>query len=82
MQSNRISRYLDADLSASFPQWQAAHATSAVTVGGGSQSGSMVLIPGVVQTSWQAQVYRLAYEKALADTAPPRHLSRFFSVWN
>ena len=42
----------------------------------------MVLVPGVVAAPWQAQIYRLAYEKALADTAPPRHFARFFSVWN
>ena len=32
-------------------------------------------------TPWQQEIYRLAYERALA-AARPRHHRRFFSVWN
>jgi hypothetical protein len=42
-----------------------------------------VLVPLMgTPAGWQAELYRRAYEKAVADLAPPRYLSRFFSVWN
>lgn len=45
--------------------------------------GGMMLVPMMIgQAHFQAQLYRLAYEQALADLAPPRHHRRFFSVWN
>ena len=31
------------------------------------------LMPGVVHGGWVHEVYRLAYEQALAATRPPRH---------
>jgi hypothetical protein len=43
----------------------------------------IVMVPVMAQqVLWQAQLYRLAYERALADVAAPRHFHRFFSVWN
>jgi hypothetical protein len=43
----------------------------------------VVVVPWTMQqAAWQAQVYRLAYERALADLEPPKHFRRFFSVWN
>ena len=54
----------------------------AVQTFGASSTQTMVMVPSVTLASWQEQVYRLAYQKALADTAPPRHFARFFSVWN
>ncbi|HEX3726082.1 MAG TPA: hypothetical protein VHV08_07550 [Pirellulales bacterium] len=48
-----------------------------------SHPTSLVMMPCMMpQAPWQAQLYRLAYEQAVAQTAPPRHFSRFFSVWN
>jgi hypothetical protein len=31
---------------------------------------------------WQAEIYRLAYERAKAATQIPRHHRLLFSVWN
>lgn len=83
MFSNRISRFLAADFAdaAAFAQMPAIQSQAAATFGVTNQS-TMVMVPSVTLASWQAQVYRLAYQKALADTAPPRHFTRFFSVWN
>lgn len=47
------------------------------------QLRSMAMVPLLApQASWQNQLYRMAYEKAVADLTPPRHFDRFFSVWN
>ena len=83
MFSNRIARFSSPDFhgSAAFAQLAVAIAPTAQTFGGGG-SQTMVVLPSVTLASWQEQVYRLAYQKALADTAPPRHFARFFSVWN
>ncbi len=44
---------------------------------------SMILVPAMAgPASWQAQLYRIAYERAIADLAPPAHFRRYFSVWN
>jgi hypothetical protein len=87
MFSNRIARF-----SASFPSSVApahralAAVPAAPTFGAANAQAAnaqaMVLMPSVSLASWQEQVYRLAYQKALVDTAPPRHFARFFSVWN
>ena len=46
-------------------------------------SANIVLLPALWRpAAWQHLVYRLAYQQALADTAPPAYLRRFFSVWN
>jgi hypothetical protein len=88
MSSNRISRFLAADFSyaAAFTP-VASHAGAAMGAANHSQNtavmhSTMVAMPSITLASWQEQVYRLAYQKALADTAPPRHFARFFSVWN
>lgn len=48
-----------------------------------TRSTAMVIVPLMVrQGTWQAELYRLAYERALADLTPPWHHRRFFSVWN
>ena len=44
---------------------------------------AMVMVPcPVQQASWQAQLYQLAYQRAVAQMAPPRGAERYFSVWN
>lgn len=44
---------------------------------------AVVLVPCAVHVvAWQAQLYRLAYEQALVQLAPPSYMTRFFSVWN
>ena len=68
---NRISRLARFSFPAPVGQVHAASAQS-----------TMIAVPVALRTPWQAHVYRLAYEKALRDTAPPRHMTRFFSVWN
>jgi hypothetical protein len=80
---NRIPRFSSSDLAyASALAPFAAPQSHAQSFGANHAGGAMVLIPGMIQAPWQAQVYRLAYEKALADTAPPKHFTRYFSVWN
>ena len=49
----------------------------------GSSAATMVLVPCAAPViAWQAQLYRLAYEQAVAQLAPPRHMTHFFSQWN
>jgi hypothetical protein len=83
MFSNRISRFTEDQFS--YPVFAVRHAASAQSLAGaqtfGGNGNAMVLVPGTVQAPWQVQLYRLAYEKALIDTAPPQYLKRF-SVWN
>ena len=57
--------------------------STASTAASAGASTSMVYVPLMApQAVWQAQLYKLAYEKAAADLAPPRHYRRFFSIWN
>jgi hypothetical protein len=75
MSDNRISRYLPRFEIGASVTVEVPSATSGVT--------SVVLVPcaaGVV--TWQAQVFQLAYQQAVAQLAPPRHLTRYFSIWN
>lgn len=66
MHRNRIQRFTAADFAyaAAFAQLPAAHQQAAQTFGSSQGAGTMVFLPSVVQAPWQAQVYRLAYEKA------------------
>jgi hypothetical protein len=44
---------------------------------------AMVMVPcPVQQASWQAQLYQLAYQRAVAQVAPPRSVDHYSSVWN
>jgi len=36
----------------------------------------------VMLAAWQQEIYRLAYERALAQTQLPRHHRQLFAVWN
>ncbi len=50
---------------------------------GGAAPAGLVAVPiAMAQASLHAQLYKIAYERALADLAGPRYLTRFFSVWN
>lgn len=74
---NRISQYSDAQ-SISSPADEL-HTLSRQLVG----ATSLVMVPAAAQqVAWQTQLYAIAYQRALADLAPPRHQNRFFSVWN
>jgi len=77
---NRIARYGRCPATTMlFP----AQATKPEMAAGPSRPPSLVIVPVPLQQSqWQAELYRWAYERALADLAPPRHFPRFFSVWN
>ncbi len=78
MNHNRIARYTHR-----FASWSPAPAvTATATAFGQSQQAGMVLVPVMIQAPWQAELYRRAYQQALADLAPPRHMQRYFSVWN
>lgn len=68
---NRITRL--ADYSHVFAT--ASHA-AAVAVGSasfGSPGSANVMVPWTTLASWQQELYRMAYEQALLDTARPRH---------
>jgi hypothetical protein len=77
---NRITRYMRGPSLVGFFQTKMSQATVAPSSG---RPTSVVMVPCATnQVAWQAQLYRLAYERAVAQLAPPRHLRRFFSVWN
>lgn len=81
MSYNRITSYLAGGRLAEFAVATVSQATQ--TAAAASQRPTMVALPVALQVGpWQAQLYRMAYERALADLAPPRHMTRFFSVWN
>ncbi len=68
---NRITRL--ADYSNVFAT--ATHPT-AIAVGSasyGSQGSANVMVPWTTLAGWQQELYRMAYEQALVDTARPRH---------
>jgi len=76
MYHNRISHHFDR-LSSFVPAAPVAVGVAA------SASAGMIIVPVTVHPgSWQAQLYRMAYEQARAELAPPRHHTRFFTVWN
>jgi hypothetical protein len=80
---SNIPRFLAADFvyAAAFAP-VTSHASVATFGAANHSQSTMVMMPNITLAPWQEQVYRLAYQKALADTAPPRHFARFFSVWN
>ena len=53
-----------------------------ISISVGSASGHVFVPMAVHPATWQAQLYRMAYEQALVDLAPPGHHRRFFSSWN
>jgi hypothetical protein len=82
MFSNRIARFSASLPGSVVPAQRALTTAPAAQTFGAANAQAMVLVPSITLASWQEQVYRLAYQKALIDTAPPRHFARFFSVWN
>ena len=75
MYRNRISSYFpwDADLQPTVTRAEAPVQAF--------QSETMVVVPQLTtQQGWQAQLLKIAYEKALHDTTPARHVRRF-SWW-
>ena len=80
MSANRITRYLnrmDAFLPPSQPVPQPAAPAPLPPAG-------FVVCPlhVAVATAWQQEVYRRAYEDAVARTQIPRIYRRMFSSWN
>jgi hypothetical protein len=77
MFNNRIAEYLDRypePINSGLAVSQ--HATSNGDLG-------MIYLPALAPlANWQAYLYQIAYQRAVADLAPPRHHGRFFSVWN
>ena len=73
---NRIARFRSSETSFLVPAQPAQVATRA-------GAGTMIVVPmALQQAAWQAQLYQLAYERAVADFGFARHFARFFSVWN
>ncbi len=76
---NRISR-----LAAYSPVFASAGHLSAATSDSpvfGSQASANVMVTWTSLALWQQQLYRMAYEQALVDTAQPRH-NRLLMHWN
>lgn len=80
MSANRINRYLNR-MEAYFPQFETdppLQAQAPVPPAG------FVVCPlhMAVAAAWQQEVYRRAYEDAVARTQVPRIYRRMFSSWN
>ena len=84
MSSNRISHHFNRFATESFVPVATSQPLSPVDASSaGASSRGMVAVPVMVQQgTWQAQLYQLAYQQAVAALSPPRHHRRFFSVWN
>ena len=79
MSLNRIAKYGQAD--PQIAHFNAAGSETRVAIASGRQF--VALGPANSQLAqWQAQIFRWAYQQAVADLAPPEHFRRFFSVWN
>ncbi|HTM54295.1 MAG TPA: hypothetical protein VL175_09705 [Pirellulales bacterium] len=75
MSHNRITSYQVA------AQLVATGVSSAASpLGSSTAMVAVTLAPQAI--TWQQTLYQMAYQKAVAQLAPPRHHSRFFSVWN
>lgn len=72
---NRISRLADYATDYSNVFAAAGHTSTTATSQcfHGSQGGSTVIVTWTTLATWQQELYRMAYEQALLDTAPPRH---------
>jgi len=77
MFSNRVSQYLDRFSESLYPSdFLSQQPTIAA-------AASMICVPVMAPAAnWQAYLYQMAYARAVAELAPPRHHRRFFSVWN
>ena len=76
MFENRINRFFNEEsVLAGFVELSAA-SQPAAPVG-------MIVVPvALAATTWQSQVYQLAYQRAVSAVAEARRYQRFFSVWN
>jgi hypothetical protein len=79
MFNNRIAEYLDR-----YPEpVNSGLAVSQYATSTSNGASGMIYLPVVAPlANWQAYLYQMAYQRAVADLAPPRHHRRFFSVWN
>lgn len=75
---NRISRLAD-DSNALAAMGQASSRATTRTPHT-SHDGSNVMVTWTSLAGWQQQLYRMAYEQALLDTARPRH--EHLIAWN
>jgi hypothetical protein len=84
MSSNRISHHFNRIATEAFVPVAVGQPLPLVAASSaGAPSTSMVMVPVMAQqATWQAQLYQLAYQQAVAALTPPRHHRRFFSVWN
>jgi len=76
MFENRITRYLSDEMDlVGFVELPAATQHAAPV-------GMLVVPVALAPTSWQTQVYQMAYQRAVSAVAEARRYRRFFSVWN
>lgn len=80
MAANRISRFVDrmnAPLMPSPSDDQRPAAPPAIPPG-----FAVCPLHVAVAQAWQQEIYRQAYEQAVARTQVPRHYRRMFPTWN
>jgi len=78
MSRNRIANYARTD--ASFTRFTVSQPAPRMAAASGPQF--VAFGPALAQQAqWQAQVFQLAYQQAVADLAPPVHFRRF-AAWN
>ena len=75
MSHNRITSYQVAE-----PFVATGVSSTANPLGSSTAMVAVTLAPQAI--TWQQTLYQMAYQKAVAQLAPPRHHSRFFTVWN
>ncbi|HEY2893534.1 MAG TPA: hypothetical protein VGJ16_04955 [Pirellulales bacterium] len=75
MSRNRIASY-------QVPTQLAGTGISSAARPPGSSTAMVAVSLAPQAVTWQQTLYQMAYQKAVAQLAPPRHHSRFFSVWN
>jgi hypothetical protein len=81
MSTNRITRYTDR-MSAYFPAEQPYQPPQAQPAPVPPAGFVVCPLHVAVAQAWQQEVYRRAYEEAVAATQVPRHIRRMFSSWN
>ena len=84
MAINRITGRLKGKRSAPLAPKSAANgAVPGISMGPSIPKGFVFWPPQLSGFSaWQQEIYRLAYERAKAETQVPRHHRQLFCVWN
>lgn len=84
MAINRITGHLKGKRSAPIAPKSTANGAAPSNFMGPSIPLGFVFCPPQLSgfSAWQQEIYRLAYERAKAETQVPRHHRQLFCVWN